>query len=114
MFTERETLFLRHQIEQRFVYSGYRCPLEITGAGTEIFICCGFSDNVLDKRINVPHNETKFLFDGLVIGSFLSCAAQQCEIDAPASGNKVRTGQAFGVKWWRILQKWGLVHAFAG
>ena len=70
MLAERESLFLRHQIEQRIVDSGYCCPLEITGAGTEIFICCGFSDNVLDKRINVSQNETEFFFDCLMIGSF--------------------------------------------
>ena len=70
MLAERESLFLRHQIEQRIVVGGYRCPLIIAGAGTEIFISCGFSDNVLDKGINVPQNETIFLFDGLVISSF--------------------------------------------
>ena len=113
MLTERKPLFLCHQIEQRIVDSGYRCPLEITGAGTEIFIGCGFSDNVLDKRINVSHNETKFLFDGLVIGSFFCCTAQRSDINTPATCHKIRTGEAFGKKWGGIRQKWGGVFTFA-
>lgn len=114
MLAERESLFLRHQIEQRIVDSGYCCPLEITGAGTEIFICCGFSDNVLDKRINVPQNETEFFFDGLVIGSFFCCVTQRSEINTPTTCHKIRTGEAFGIKWCGIRRKWGGVFTFAG
>lgn len=114
MLTEGYSLLLGNQREQRIVDGCDRDPFIIAGSGAEIFICGGLTDYVPDKRINVFQIEAVFLFDGLVICPFFLSTAQGCQVNTPAGGDKVGTGEAFGIKWGGILQKWGQILTFAG
>lgn len=97
VLTEGQPFFLGHKIEQRIVDGGDGEPLIIAGSGAKILLRSGLADGVLYQSVDILDQETVFLFDGFVVVPLLR-SAEQCDVNTPAGGDKVRAGKAFGIK----------------